>query len=249
MQTLLRRIYNRVSWHFVLASLAAKDDKESRQFLRDAGQISHLRSKLSLTHTPEDFYNFAEQYFGIIQHKHEILGFLDAVRAEEPKRICEIGTAASGNTFLFSHALPSVELLVAVDLFVRRSAQIKMLAPKRLTFEVINGSSYAPRTMKKLKTLTAEQKFDMIFIDGDHRYEGVQKDYTNALQLIRPGGIIGFHDIVPVKGTNPQSGAYAGGVPHLWQEIKGKHESREFVEDWEQEGFGIGMIRIDAPGS
>ena len=35
---------------------------------------------------------------------------------------------------------------------------------------------------------------DMVFIDGDHRYETVLKDINNALELVRPGGIISGHD-------------------------------------------------------
>lgn len=35
---------------------------------------------------------------------------------------------------------------------------------------------------------------DMVFIDGDHRYESVVKDIHKALSLLRKGGIICGHD-------------------------------------------------------
>lgn len=35
---------------------------------------------------------------------------------------------------------------------------------------------------------------DMVFIDGDHRYETVLKDIDKALELLKPGGIISGHD-------------------------------------------------------
>jgi SAM-dependent methyltransferase len=35
---------------------------------------------------------------------------------------------------------------------------------------------------------------DMVFIDGDHRYETVMKDINNALSFLKPGGIISGHD-------------------------------------------------------
>jgi predicted O-methyltransferase YrrM len=35
---------------------------------------------------------------------------------------------------------------------------------------------------------------DMVFIDGDHRYETVVRDIKKALELVRPGGIISGHD-------------------------------------------------------
>lgn len=35
---------------------------------------------------------------------------------------------------------------------------------------------------------------DMVFIDGDHRYETVLKDIDRAFELVKPGGIISGHD-------------------------------------------------------
>ncbi|CAD7940148.1 unnamed protein product [Amoebophrya sp. A25] len=43
--------------------------------------------------------------------------------------------------------------------------------------------------------------FDLIFIDGDHTYEGVSEDLAVWPNLVRPGGIVAGHDIdwVPVS--------------------------------------------------
>ena len=40
-------------------------------------------------------------------------------------------------------------------------------------------------------------KFDLIFIDGDHNYEQVKKDVENALQHIKPNGMVVMHDTCP----------------------------------------------------
>jgi predicted O-methyltransferase YrrM len=37
-------------------------------------------------------------------------------------------------------------------------------------------------------------KIDMVFIDGDHRYETVVKDIKKAFELLKPGGLICGHD-------------------------------------------------------
>ncbi|MEO1564332.1 MAG: class I SAM-dependent methyltransferase [Pseudomonadota bacterium] len=42
-----------------------------------------------------------------------------------------------------------------------------------------------------------EQFFDLIFIDGLHTGDQVEKDITNALQILSPGGIILLHDLNP----------------------------------------------------
>jgi predicted O-methyltransferase YrrM len=37
-------------------------------------------------------------------------------------------------------------------------------------------------------------KIDMVFIDGDHRYETVVKDIKKAYELLKSGGLICGHD-------------------------------------------------------
>jgi predicted O-methyltransferase YrrM len=37
-------------------------------------------------------------------------------------------------------------------------------------------------------------KVDMVFIDGDHRYDTVVRDIKKAFELLRPGGLICGHD-------------------------------------------------------
>jgi len=42
-------------------------------------------------------------------------------------------------------------------------------------------------------------KYDIIFIDGDHREEQVDRDIQNALKHLAPGGTIVMHDCNPPK--------------------------------------------------
>jgi hypothetical protein len=76
----------------------------------------------------------------------------------------------------------------------------------------------------------SDDKFDLVFIDGDHSYAGVRNDYTDALRYLSPGGMMVFHDIV-------SSGA--PGVAHFWGEAKGLHRHVEIVHS---DTCGIGVI-------
>jgi predicted O-methyltransferase YrrM len=76
-----------------------------------------------------------------------------------------------------------------------------------------------------------KEKFDIIFIDGDHSYEGVRKDYDNSLPLLNNDGYIIFHDITS-KGCP--------GVVRIWNEIKNE-KSIEFVDS---DTCGIGIWRM-----
>lgn len=55
-----------------------------------------------------------------------------------------------------------------------------------------------------------EKKMDLVFVDGSHAYDYVASDSKNALSLIRPGGVIVWHDYAPcwpgsVKALNELS--------------------------------------------
>lgn len=43
-------------------------------------------------------------------------------------------------------------------------------------------------------TTPYRESMDYIFIDGDHSYQGVRNDTEKALQLLKPGGVIVWHD-------------------------------------------------------
>jgi hypothetical protein len=62
---------------------------------------------------------------------------------------------------------------------------------------LIRGDSYANSTLKKVKEILDEQGLSFLFIDGDHTYEGVKKDFEMYSNLVGEGGVIAFHDIVP----------------------------------------------------
>jgi predicted O-methyltransferase YrrM len=94
-------------------------------------------------------------------------------------------------------------------------------------------------TLKKVEKLLDGRRVDYLFIDGDHTYEGVKMDYEMYSRLVRPGGIIAFHDIV----EHPRH--LNVGVPRFWRELK-RHlppdRYVEIVKDWKQGWAGIGLI-------
>lgn len=59
---------------------------------------------------------------------------------------------------------------------------------------VVIGSTHDPGIQARVK---ASGKFDLIFIDADHRFDDVRADYIDYAPLVRQGGIIAFHDSFP----------------------------------------------------
>lgn len=60
--------------------------------------------------------------------------------------------------------------------------------------------------------------FDFIFIDGDHTYEGVRRDFELYKILLSRRGFVAFHDIDPNHHYRGQDG---GEVHRFWGELGG----------------------------
>jgi cephalosporin hydroxylase len=198
--------------------------------------------------TIEDFFNFSSYEFGPHQIKAEILAFLDFIKAKNPEYVCEIGTADGGTNFLLSQALPSVKLMIGVDLFVKNKFKLSHFSKSLQDIKFVDGSSYDSNTVNKFKQILGDLQLDLLLIDGDHHYEGVKKDFLKYRHFVREGGIIAFHDIVPDYFTRHgvKTNRWVGGVPIFWNEIKSTYQHWEFVENIDQDGLGIGVIQYSS---
>jgi predicted O-methyltransferase YrrM len=98
----------------------------------------------------------------------------------------------------------------------------------------MRANSHHPSTIAEAKRLLAGRPVDLLFIDGDHTYEGVKEDWEMYSPLVRSGGLIVFHDV---------AGNYEDTqVKRFWDEIKINHSYKEFMNHPEKL-YGIGMLR------
>ena len=102
---------------------------------------------------------------------------------------------------------------------------------------ILSGKdSHKIDTLNEIRSILKGQKLDFLFIDGDHTYTGVKKDFEMYSPLVREGGIIAFHDIVESKFDKKIE------VSKFWNEIKSNYEYREIISEPNQDGAGIGVI-------
>lgn len=101
---------------------------------------------------------------------------------------------------------------------------------------LLRVNSHDPSTLRKVREILDNMPLDFLFIDGDHTYESVKKDFEMHSPLVRRGGIIAFHDIVEHP---PETGCE---VHRFWREIKNSYHHQEIVKDWNQGWAGIGVI-------
>lgn len=69
-----------------------------------------------------------------------------------------------------------------------------------------------------------KDKIDLLFIDGAHEYDAVLQDYEQWSPLVRPGGMIAFHDVVTEDNPDP-AGPIMVAKKHifdnpLWADVK-----------------------------
>ena len=240
-------IKDRFSFEFKYAVKRRLEDVHSLSFALSPSRRQQAYKEYETCGSVPDYLAFAHRWLGVgsVQIPGEIKGAIDYMNSEAPLRVCEIGTEHGGTNLLLSQALPSVQMMVGIDLYIKHKPQLRLLHRPSQQIVLIDASSYTPRTVKHVERILDGQKLDVLFIDGDHRYEGVKQDFLMYRHLVREEGFILFHDIVQDHHTRfgTQTQGYSGGVPLLWQRLKQLYPHREFVEDPNQDGLGIGVLR------
>ena len=186
--------------------------------------------------------------FRPLQHRAEFLGLLARASAVRPSVILEIGSAAGGTAFLWTRAAADDALLVLVDdaFGGARRMALRHFARGRQQIVCIKGDSHDAATLAHVSRALRGRAVDVLFIDGDHRYEGVSADLAAYGRLVRPGGLVALHDVVPDRRQRlgEETTSDAGGVPRLWREVSGGAlgPTTELVDDRDQDGCGIGVV-------
>jgi len=198
---------------------------------------------------PEEIFdfisNFQRRTFQPSQIKEEFLELLKIFQKQNPKYILEIGTANGGSLFCFGKLAKDDATIISIDLpggkfgggYPEWKVPIyKAFTKKNQKLYLLRKDSHSQETLEEVKKILNGNQLDFLFIDGDHSYEGVKKDFEMYSPLVKKGGIIAFHDIVPGPKEN------VGGVPEFWEEIKRNFQTQEIVKDWNQNGYGLGVI-------
>jgi predicted O-methyltransferase YrrM len=207
-------------------------------------QRQRLVSRAATCRSPGDWFDFATTFLPPHQIRAEIVGFLEFAARIRPQTVVEIGTASGGTNFLLGAALPDVTLKLGLDLFVQNKRLLRAYGRPECRHIFLDGSSRAPETLARVRAALGDRPIDVLFIDGDHSYAGVQADHELYGPLVRPGGLIAFHDIVPDYRTRfgRDTGRYAGDVPRYWQLARERFARvQEFIADPGQDGLGIGV--------
>lgn len=196
--------------------------------------------------TPESLLSFALDCPGIhsMQVKSEFLEFASIVQRQKPKAFLEIGTRNGGTFFVLCRLSDPQAIVISLDLpggqfgggytpfqipVIRR-----MKSPGQRLHLLRTDSHKAEAKLRTEHALKGSQ-LDLLFIDGDHTYEGVKRDFEMYSPMVQAGGLVVFHDIVEIPGPE-------FGVHRFWNEVKSGYQHQEIIENPKQGWGGIGVL-------
>jgi predicted O-methyltransferase YrrM len=84
-----------------------------------------------------------------------------------------------------------------------------------------------------------DKKIDLIFIDGDHSYEGVKADWELFLPHLAEFGVVVFHDTLWDLKPDPQSARADMGVPRFVDELRAAGYPVITID----QNFGVSLVQ------
>jgi predicted O-methyltransferase YrrM len=174
----------------------------------------------------------AVHVYGAIQKPTELAQFLDLARSLEPQIVVEIGSYAGGTLWAWSQIAPRV---YAVDLPPTGTYASTGTEQQAHGTGMVFGDSHDDLTLETLEGLLQGAPVDVLFIDGDHSVSGVKADHEMYGPLVRPGGLIAFHDIV----AHPNQPGIE--VHRHWEQVR-TPDAIEIVDPTDPPWGGIGVL-------
>ncbi|MFC1593798.1 class I SAM-dependent methyltransferase [Candidatus Omnitrophota bacterium] len=227
-------------------SLAASSLKfESMEVL---GREHNLSVKFSNTQLPEEIKGFEDLTFlfwssplnkGLIRMDMDEAAYLFKLVKSLSEPVCvEIGRFKGGSAFLIASAMNGGRLF-SLDLHEKM-----MLREEGKSYdEEFIHALQKYRLREKVEVVVADSasydnskiSCDLLFIDGDHSYEGVKKDFEHWMGCVKAGGHIIFHD---ASRARPFA-VYLEGIGRLVEELEG----RGFVRKINEVGSSVHFIK------
>src|SRR5262245_50849780 len=131
-------------------------------------------------------------------NSRETMIVIELISSVKPKVVFEFGVNLGKTAHRILRSVSSIELYVGIDVPWGHETRLKC---QRKEVPVHAGMYAAddPRfrvLLRESTTLQADElePCDAVFIDGDHSAIGVEHDSRLARALLRPGGVIVWHD-------------------------------------------------------
>lgn len=167
--------------------------------------------------------------YGALQKPSELAWLIEKIDAISPRTIVEIGCDAGGTLYVWRHLAP---IVLGIDLPGGPFGTGRPLLPHGAT--LLLGDSHDLRILGAARGFLGDRLADVVFLDGDHTFEGVMQDVTMYGPLLRDGGMLILQDIRDHHRPDV-------GVHRVWQVVQTELQTEEFIEDDKEDWAGIGI--------
>lgn len=191
------------------------------------------------------------------QKECEISAFIALLKERKVESYLEIG-ARHGDTFhRICMEVPTLRWAYAIDLpggawgedntapYLERAVE-DIRAQGGTEVRAFFGDSQSTEMYRNVEAAQAFDMapflFDAILIDGDHRYEGVKRDFELWSKKARK--LVAFHDIDGHGVVQPNQKLEVE-VPRLWSELKPLYQHFEFIDPDRTRPMGIGVLDLE----
>jgi predicted O-methyltransferase YrrM len=144
-----------------------------------------------------------------MMHQLDIEALAAALFHCQPRRIFEIGTYRGASSDMMLRLLPEARVISIA--FASPEKGKRQFNNDQLPVEDV-GSLVSPENRGRFTQLIGDShridpvdfvrdhgQMDMVFIDGDHSWDGVRQDTDLARAILAPGGAIIWHDANPKR--------------------------------------------------
>lgn len=204
-------------------------------------------------HTEEVTAFAFEAYGGALaprQSRWEFRWFVDEVARRRPSTVVEIGTSRGGSLLGLCRAAPDEATIVSVDIpaglggsgYPRwKEHVLASFAKPGQDLHLVRADSSDPATAERVSEILDDRPLDLLFIDGDHSYEGVRADWDAYSPMVGPGGVAILHDVLP----NPWNPSVE--VDAFWEDHLADSAHTRVVRDpGDMDRFGFGIVEVPA---
>lgn len=200
-------------------------------------ELEQLLPRLGMNgECPEELPKHLSCYFNkgikFWQYPNQFSEYLKKITTYDIKSYLEIG-CRWGGTFIIT-----TEILRLKNGNIRAYA-CDLMPISKILYEYklkYNTFKYIEKSSFNLTKQDVKEQIDLILLDGDHLYEGLQKDFKTSLSF-NPKYIV-FHDIC--SDIVPDVGK-------MWNEVKSHYKHYEYVQQYDSvvgNYLGIGLIEV-----